>query len=55
MPRKHKSDLETFKEALSMWDRPESELFGTPLDADADVDSFVDRAFTSPSAGVIKV
>jgi hypothetical protein len=54
MSRRDKSDLELFKEALSMWDRPERELYGRPLDEDTDVDSFLDRAFTSPSAGVFK-
>jgi hypothetical protein len=54
MPRRDKSDLELFKEALSMWDRPENELYGKPLDSDADVDGFLDRAFTSPAAGVFK-
>ena len=39
------SDREVVNEALSLFDRPESELHQRVLDADADVDGFLDRAF----------
>jgi hypothetical protein len=38
-------DLDTFESALKIWDRPEQDLGGTPLDADADTDAFIDAAF----------
>jgi hypothetical protein len=40
-----RSDREIVSEALALFDRPESELHQRVLDADADVDAFVDRAF----------
>jgi len=42
---KPKSDKEVFMAALALFDRDEAELHGTPLDADVDVDAFVERAF----------
>jgi hypothetical protein len=38
-------DLDTFESALKLWDRPDNELGGTPLDAEADIDAFLDAAF----------
>ncbi len=42
-----KSDRELFVEALELFDRPEAELRQRPLDADEDVDAFVDAAFVN--------
>lgn len=49
----NKSDRALFLEALQMWDRPREELHTKALDADVDVDSFVERALTLPSAGIL--
>jgi hypothetical protein len=46
MPKQpSQSDKDAFLAVLSMYDRPEHELHQKPLDADDDVDAFVDRAF----------
>lgn len=47
-------DRALFMESLSMWDRPDEQLYGKPLASDVDVDSFIDRALSMPSAGVLK-
>jgi hypothetical protein len=39
------SDADAFFAALALYDRPESELHTKPLDADVDVDGFVEAAF----------
>ena len=41
----HQTDRELFAEALRMFDRPEGELHQRPLEADEDVDAFIDTAF----------
>lgn len=53
-PASTKKDRKTFLDALTLWDRPEEELYGQPLSSDCDTDAFVDRAFGIPSAGVIR-
>ena len=53
-PASSKKDKKVFLDALSLWDRPEDELFGTPLKSDVDTDAFIDRVFRLPSAGVMK-
>ncbi len=47
-------DKAMFLESLAMWDRPEEQLYGQPLASDVDVDSFIDRALSLPSAGILK-
>lgn len=39
------ADAFAFQTALKLWDRPERELGGKPLDEGADVDAFVEAAF----------
>ena len=53
-PARTKTEKKVFLDALALWDRPEEELFGQPLSADVDTDSFVDRALSLPSAGVMR-
>ena len=45
MNPKAPTDRETFLAALALYDKPESELHGKPLEADVDVDGFIDEAF----------
>lgn len=33
-----------FHEALALWDRPESELYGRVLEANTDTDAFIEHA-----------
>jgi hypothetical protein len=40
-------DADAFEAALKLWDRPEAELGGTPLERDDDVETFLDDAFRS--------
>lgn len=49
-----KSDRALFLEALKLWDRPSEELHTKAFDADVDTDSFIDRALSLPSAGVLR-
>lgn len=49
MRRSVKTDHSLFLEALSMWDRPMEELHRKEIDADFDVDSFVEGAISSLS------
>ena len=53
-PASSKKDRKVFLDALSLWDRPEEDLYGTPLSKDVDTDSFIDRALGLPSAGVVR-
>jgi hypothetical protein len=39
------TDSDVFFASLRLYDRPESELKQRPLDADADIDGFVEAAF----------
>ena len=39
------ADREAFFRTLALYDRPEAELRQRVLDADVDIDAFVDRAF----------
>ena len=43
------TDNSLFLEALSLWDRPMDELHRKELDADFDVDAFVERAMSNLS------
>lgn len=52
-PVSSKKDRDAFLKALMLWDRPEDQLFGRPLGADVDTDGFIDRAFSSPSRGIV--
>jgi|GEM_PF-1926040 len=54
LPKATQDDRQQFLQALQMWDRPEEQLFGSCLEADVDVDSFIERALTSPSAGKVR-
>lgn len=47
MKKPTKTDRELFTEALELFDRPEAELRQRPLDADEDVDGFIDTAFAN--------
>ena len=53
MTPKQRHEHDRFMRALKMWDRPENQLFGTPLDGDADTDAFVDQVFSVPSRGIV--
>ncbi|MCP4501201.1 MAG: hypothetical protein GY822_14675 [Deltaproteobacteria bacterium] len=55
LPKKNQDDRQQFLQALEMWDRPSEQLFGSCLEADVDVDSFIEQAFSSPSSGIVKV
>ena len=49
LPPRMRTDRELFVEALALWDRPESELYGKVLDDDIDIDSLVQRFLGNPS------
>lgn len=42
-----KTDRELFAEALELFNRPEEELRQRPLEADVDVEGFIDTAFVN--------
>ena len=53
-PIANKKDREAFLKSLALWDRPDSEFFGTPLESDVDTDGLVDKLFSTPSGGLLK-
>lgn len=44
-----KTEHSLFLEALSLWDRPMDELHRKEIDADFDIDAFVERAISNLS------
>jgi hypothetical protein len=54
MPKNRPSERKQFLDALALWDVPEEQLYGKVFDGDVDTDSFIDRAFSLPRAGVLK-
>lgn len=54
MTHKAKKDRRLFLDALALWDRPEEQLYGKVFERDVDTDSYVERAFGSPRAGLLR-
>ena len=53
-PASSTKEQKVFLDALSLWDRPDEDLYGTPLADDTDTDGFIDRVLGMPSAGVLR-
>ena len=53
-PVNDRKDRAAFLKALTLWNRPESELYGQCLPRDTDTDALIDRLFSSPARGFIR-